>query len=163
MDLIRNWILSVTVCAMIIALAEGMMPDGTVKKIAKLTGGLVLMLGILQPIVHLDYDELFQAANGLPEVEVTIPTAGEDTNTVLIKSIIEEKLSAYVWDKAQALGIACVVQIRCTVNEEAVPVPEEAEVRGLLSAEQQRQMEHLLVQELGIAKEEQTYINEEVT
>ena len=40
MELIRTWILSVTVSAIVIAVAEALMPPGAVKKVGKLTGGL---------------------------------------------------------------------------------------------------------------------------
>ena len=46
MELIRTWILSVTVSAIVIAVAEALMPPGAVKKVGKLTGGLILVLGI---------------------------------------------------------------------------------------------------------------------
>jgi len=163
MEFMRSWIISVTVSAMIIAIAEGMMPSGTVKKIGKLTGGLVLMLGILQPIVRMDYEELFQAANGLSDITLEAQSVQQEGNEEMMKSIIEEELSAYVLDKAQSLGISCKVSIRCVVGEGAVSVPEEAEVRGCLSSEDQRQMERVLSEDLGIMKEKQTYINEEVS
>ena len=57
MTLLRTWILSVTACAMVIAAAEALMPDGAVKRVGKLTGGLILVLGLLQPLVKLDYED----------------------------------------------------------------------------------------------------------
>ena len=59
MELIRTWILSVTVSAIVIAVAEALMPPGAVKKVGKLTGGLILVLGILQPLVTMDYEDLY--------------------------------------------------------------------------------------------------------
>lgn len=38
MTLLRTWIVSVTACAMVIAAAEALMPDGAVKRVGKLTG-----------------------------------------------------------------------------------------------------------------------------
>ena len=46
MELIRTWILSVTVSAMVIAVAQALMPAGAVKKVGQLTGGLILVLGM---------------------------------------------------------------------------------------------------------------------
>lgn len=163
MEFMRSWIISITVSAMIIALAEGMMPSGTVKKIGKLTGGLVLMLGILQPIVRMDYEELFQAANGLSEITLEEQAKQQEGNEEMMKSIIEDELSAYVLDKAQSLGISCRVSVHCVAGEGGVSVPEKAEVRGCLSREERQQMEQVLSKDLGILKEKQTYINEEVT
>ena len=66
MELIRTWILTVTVSALIIAAAEALMPEGAVKKVGKLTGGLILVLGILQPLVSMDYQDLYDMVNALP-------------------------------------------------------------------------------------------------
>ena len=44
MEIIRTWLLSVTVSAMVIAAAEALMPAGAVKRVGKLTGGLILVL-----------------------------------------------------------------------------------------------------------------------
>ena len=66
MTLIRTWLLSVTVSAMVIAVAEALMPEGSVKRVGKLTGGLILILGLLQPLTHLSYDDLYDLVEGLP-------------------------------------------------------------------------------------------------
>lgn len=163
MEFMRSWILSVTVSAMIIAVAEGMMPEGTVKKVGKLIGGLVLMLGILQPLVRMDVEELFLAANGLTSITVETQEEMQTGSEEMLKSIIEEELCAYVLDKAQGLGLSCTLSIRCTIGEDGVPVPDEAELHGSFSSEQRRGMEKLLSEELGIPKERQSYMNEEVT
>lgn len=163
MEFMRSWILSVTVSAMIIAIAEGLMPAGTVKKVGKLTGGLVLMLGILQPIVRLDYEELFLAANGQQNITLESQEAQQETNGALLKSIIEQEAAAYVLDKAQTLGYSCAVSICCELGENNVPYPDRAEIRGLLDQEQRQTIAKLLSEDLGIPKGKQTYINEEVT
>lgn len=163
MEFMRSWILSVTVSAMIIAIAEGLMPAGTVKKVGKLTGGLVLMLGILQPIVRLDYDELFLAANSLQDITVETQVEHKESNNALLKSIIEKETAAYVLDKAQSLGYSCVVSVCCELGEDKIPYPDRVKVRGKLDEEQQKKISKLISEDLGIPKEKQTYINEEVT
>ena len=157
MELIRSWILTVTVSAMIIALAEGLMPQGTVKRVGKLTGGLVLMLGILQPLVQMDYDELFSVANGLGEVVVESQEEQEMQNSEAMKTIIEEELSAYALDKAQTFGLSCTVSITCRLGENNVPYPDRAVIGGLSGETQKQTMMRLLREELGIPDAQQTY------
>jgi len=163
MEFMRSWILSVTVAAMIIALAEGMMPAGTVKKVGKLTGGLVLMLGILQPIVHLDYEELFIVANGLQSITVESQAEQKESSDAFTKSIIEQELGAYVLDKAQTLGYSCTVSITCKLGENNTPLPDCATIHGQLDQEQKRTLSKIISEDLGISKDKQTYIYEEVT
>lgn len=161
MDLMRTWILSVTAVAMLIAVAEGLMPEGTVRKVAKITGGLVLMLAVLQPLVRMDYDTLFQAANGDAQVEVFGAQAQQQASGEFLKTIIEDEVRAYVLDKAEQLGYHCEVSITCQLGEDGVPVPATATVQGLSDPEQQRVLRMLLREELGIAYEQQTYLGEE--
>jgi stage III sporulation protein AF len=163
MEFMRSWIISVAVSAMLIAIAEGLMPAGTVKKVGKLTGGLVLMLGMLQPIVRLDYEDLFLAANGAANITMETKEEQQESNDALLKSIIERELNAYVLDKAQSFGYSCTVSIFCELGENNVPYPDRAEIRGLLAEEQRQKITKILSEDLGISKPKQTYINEEVT
>ena len=39
LELIRQWLVGITCAAMVVALAEGLTPPGTIRKIGKLTGG----------------------------------------------------------------------------------------------------------------------------
>lgn len=158
----RGWILSVTVSAMLIAVAEGMMPSGSVKKAARLLGGLVLMLGILQPIVRLDIDTLFRAANAQSALRVETRVALEEESDEMMKSIIEAELCAYVLDKAQDLGIACAVSIVCTQGENRALLPYSAEIRGLLIGGQQASLARILREDLDIPTERQAFYHEDI-
>ena len=119
MTLLRTWIVSVTACAMVIAAAEALMPDGAVKRVGKLTGGLILVLGLLQPLVKLDYDDWLD--------DLPAQTAGAVTQEELegaayapMKSIIERELSAYIVDKGAQLGVTCTAQVVCETGEDGV-------------------------------------------
>ena len=122
MELIRTWILSVTVSAIVIAVAEALMPPGAVKKGGKLTGGRILVLGILQPLVTMDYEDLYDMVTALPAGAI----AQEEAQThqyEAMKGIIEEELEAYIVDKGEALGADCTAQVTCTPGEGEVPRP----------------------------------------
>ena len=80
MEIIRTWLLSVTVSAMVIAAAEALMPAGAVKRVGKLTGGLILVLGILQPLVTMDYEDLYDMVSSLPAGAISQETLEEKTS-----------------------------------------------------------------------------------
>lgn len=162
MEFMRSFILSVTISAMIVALAETLMPEGIVKKVGKLTGGMVLVLGILHPIVRLDYDELFLAANNLNEVTVETQEEGIEANDLLLKSIIEEELSAYILDKAKRKGYSFAVSVACEIDEEGTVVPKRAEMRGVFTEAQKEGMTWMIKEDLGIPEEDKIYVYEEV-
>ena len=104
MELLRQWLVGVTCAAMIIALADSLTPSGTVRKVGKLVGGLVLLLAVLQPVLTFDYSAMaiaatdYQAAFGAYDLEL------EETNLDLMKTIIAERTGAYILDKAEAFG-----------------------------------------------------------
>lgn len=110
MEIIRTWLLSVTVSAMVIAAAEALMPAGAVKRVGKLTGGLILVLGILQPLVTMDYEDLYDMVSSLPAGAISQETLEEKTYEPM-KGIIEEELSAYIVDKGEQLGASCSAQV----------------------------------------------------
>ncbi len=146
-----------TVSAMVIAASEALMPDGAVKKVGKLTGGLILMLGILQPLVTMDYEELYDTINTLPAgalIQEKIETQVHDP----LKGIIEQELATYIVDKAEELGAECSAVIVCQTGE--VPTPERVTITGLLTGEQKRALSQYVTEELGVGPENQIYWNE---
>lgn len=160
MELIRGWILSVTVSAILIAAAEALMPAGTVKKVGKLTGGLILILGIVQPLVSLDYEDLYDLVMALPAGAISQQTIEERTDETM-KGIIEEELSAYIVDKGKELGAECTAQVTCAPDEEGLPVPVQATVTGSLTSAQKMALSQYMEQELGLPREAQIYRTEE--
>lgn len=104
LELIRQWLVGITCAAMVVALAEGLTPPGTIRKIGKLTGGLVLLVSILQPVVELDPAALTRS---LTEYKLELGAYSaqlEEENGELMKSIIEEQSAAYILDKAAPTG-----------------------------------------------------------
>ena len=160
MELIRTWILSVTVSAVIISVADSLMPDGAVKKVGKLTGGLILMLGILQPIVTMDYDDLYDMVNAFPVGSIWQEDLEESVSAPL-KTGIEAQLAAYIADEAAALGADCTAEVLCRTDENGVPIPVGVTVTGKLTPTQRAALSQTLTGELGIPPEQQTFLCEE--
>lgn len=156
MDIIRSWILSVTVSAILIAAAEALMPAGAVKKVGKLTGGLILTLGIIQPLVSLDYGDLYDLVMAVPVGEVSQEGLEERTWEPM-KELIEQQLSAYIADKGRQLGADCTAQVTCDLAEGGVPVPTGVTVTGQLTPEQKTALSRYMDQELGLPREVQLY------
>lgn len=161
MELIRTWILSVTVSAIVIAVAEALMPPGAVKKVGKLTGGPDPGAG--HPPTPGDHGlrGSLRHVTALPAG----PIAQEEAQThqyEAMKGIIEEELEAYIVDKGEALGADCTAQVTCTPGEGEVPVPTQATVTGDLTPAQQEAMSRYLEQELGIPSQGQIFDSEEV-
>lgn len=70
------------------------------------------MLGILQPLVTMDYEDLYDMVSSLPAGAISQETLEEKTYEPM-KGIIEEELSAYIVDKGEQLGASCSAQVVC--------------------------------------------------
>lgn len=157
MTLIRTWLLTVTVSAMVIAVAQALMPEGSVKRVGKLTGGLILILGLLQPLTRLDYDDLYDLVNSLPAARQgeVLQDGGE-----IWKEGIEQELASYIVDKAARMGVTCRAAVTCRLGENGVPVPETATVTGSLTPGQKETLSACLEQDLGIPPAAQRFAEE---
>ncbi|MBR5792565.1 MAG: hypothetical protein IKY34_05615 [Ruminiclostridium sp.] len=160
MELLRTWVLGVTAASLVFAVAEAIMPRGTVKKVGKLTGGLILVLVLLQPLSGLDYQDLYDQVMSLPAVSLTQQTLEEQTNRAL-ETGIEEELAAYIAEKGAELGIPCTVWVNCVPDVEGVPIPMGVEVTGPVTQAQKEALQALIAQDLGVGPEGQQYISEE--
>ena len=163
MELIRQWLVGVTCAAMIVAVADSLTPKGTVKKIGRLVGGLVLLLSVVKPLMGLDYSVL---AMSTVTYQQAADTLGEDlskTNLDLMKTIIGEKTGAYILDKATALGADCQsVTVTCELGEGEMPYPSAVTVSGALTQGQRSALSKVIEADLGIPAARQSFESGEV-
>ncbi len=155
LELIRQWLIGITCSAMIVALAEALAPPGAVRKAGQLTGGLVLLVAVLQPLVHLDPAALTRS---LTEYKLDLSlydTTLEEENGILMKSIIEEQSAAYIQDKAAQLGIPC--QVRVEAEGEEWPVPQTVTIAGTLTPDQRAALSRQIEADFAIPEERQCY------
>lgn len=157
MDLIRSWLIGVTVAAMIAALADCLMPDGAAKKIGKLAGGLLIVVAILQPVIGLDYETMSGILTDYRMESEEYSNALETENIRLMKIIIEEQTAAYIQDKATELGIVCTAEVTCRTDDEKTPYPASVVVYGELTQEQIRTLSRTIEGDLAIEAENQRY------
>ena len=157
MDFLCDWMRGITVAAIILSLADSLMPDGAVKKIGKLTGGLLLMIVVLRPFLSLDYETL---AGSIANYKFEVQQHGaqvEVINTRLKKLIIEDRTGAYIQDKAGQLGLECTVEVDCRVKDDELIFPAAVVVYGDLTENQVSQLSRLIESEIAIPKDMQRF------
>lgn len=146
MGAIKDWLLSVTAAALIVALAQALIPEGAVKKISALIGGMVLLTVMMRPVATLDLEALTQwTAAYVPAEDTQTDQGGQ-----MMKSLIAQKTSAYIVDKGAALGTSCQAAVQVETDESGWPVPWEAEITGALSPEQRSALSQAMEEDLGI-------------
>ena len=157
MDFLRNWLVGITAAAIVLALADGLMPEGSVKRIGKFAGGLLMMLAIIRPVLSLDYDVLAGSiANYRYEVQ-EYSTSLEVENERLKKIIIEDRTGAYIRDKAVELGISCTVSVQCRVDENDQLYPASVTVCGDMTQKQMEELMRTIEMDIAIPSEQQKF------
>ena len=157
MELIRSWLASVVMVSMLLGVVRLLTPKGSVQKIASFTGGLILLLALLQPLVEVELTEL------IPDVEVYREEVGERRDELAkeeekhLEQGIAERTAAYISDKAEAMGAEVSVQVKTDLSPEGVPFPVEAELAGDYSPE----LAEYIERELGIPAEGQVWYEDE--
>lgn len=154
---IRNWLLGVTCAAMVLALAESLAPEGGVKRVCRLAGGLVVLLAAISPVVKLDTADLSRITEDYRAAAEEYSQALEEENEFLYESIIAENAGAYILDKAEALGMVCTVSVTVARDQADIPYPESTTVRGAWTQEQREALSRILETELGIPTQRQHF------
>ena len=156
-EMVRSWLIGVTAAALVVALADCLAPDGAVKKIGKLTGGLLLAVAILQPLVGVDYASLSGILTNYRLEAEGYSNALETENLRLVKSIIEEQTAAYIQDKAAALGVDCTAEVTCQADDNGSLYPASVIVYGELTREQTDALSRTIEGDLAIPAQNQQY------
>ena len=156
-DFLRNWLIGIVGAAIILAVADSVIPKGSVKQIGKLAGGLVMVIAILRPVLNFDYEILAGAlANYQYDVQ-QYSIALEIENERLKKIIIEDRTGAYILDKANELGLDCSVKVQCLMNVNEQLYPASVTVYGELTQEQKEKLMRIIEAEVAIPAEMQKY------
>lgn len=157
MELVRQWLLSVTCAALMAALADGLMPKGAVKQVGKLVCALVLLCAVLRPVLCVRLPDTGQLLSGVGGKVEDSRTRLEQDSGQMLKTLIERECGAYIVDKAATLGAVCRAQVECKADATGVWMPDRAYVAGPLDDGQRKKLTALVHSELGIHPERFVY------
>jgi len=157
METIRGWLIGITATAMIAALAENIAPEGSVKRIVKFAGGLLMIIAMIRPVMHLDFSNLSSILTDYHIDSAGYSKALETKNSQLIKSIIEDETSAYIQDKAAQAGASCSVEVVCMCDDAGNLYPGSVCVTGDLTETQTEALRRLIESDLAIPAQNQQY------
>ena len=151
---LREWLLSVVTVALLVSVAQSLIPEGSIRKIASFTAGLLLLAALLQPLLRSELGRLQldfgKYADDIGKRQAEL----EQTQEEELASIIAEQTQAYILDKASELGLEDIhVRVQVQTQEDGVPCPWAAELEGPWSEE----LSLYLEQDLGIPKERQVW------
>lgn len=150
MDWFRTWLLGVISASLILAVLDGLIPKGTVRSIAHFTGGLVLILVILQPFSQIDTDSWKQQYNGYDQQIEEQLAVYEENRLDELGTIIETETAAYISDKGMTMGVTCHPKVTTQLRDN-LPYPYEV----TLDTAWNTALSNYITQELGIPPDHQ--------
>ncbi len=161
MEAVRQWLLSVTAAALVLALAEALAPEGGAKRVCRLAGGLALVLAAAGPVAGLlDGGAAGQAVQSWREEAGRYERELEEGRDLFYLTIIEEETAAYIVDKAAQLGAACSARTECR-RDGGLYLPQRVEVTGAVPPPLQSELVQIIVRDLGVPEEQIDFSEEE--
>lgn len=124
MSFLRTWLFGIVATAMTLSILYALVPKGTFLTVAKCTGGLIMLLVVIRPLLALDLEGLHVDYR---EWERTVQQQTDDytaANQEEMTAIIQQETAAYISEKAAALGLACHPEVTCALRD-GVPFPAE--------------------------------------
>ena len=153
MGAVREGLTALVAVTLLLTAAQALVPEGTLRRLSGLIGGLILLVTVLRPLLGVDLERLDLGLedyeDAIQERQAELEAAGKSQLT----GIIEDRTAAYISDKADALGIAVTVRVTARPGPDGVPLPWQAELTGPRSPELAACMDR----ELGIPPERQVW------
>ena len=150
---LREWLTSIVVVTLLLSVAQMLVPEGSIRRVASFAGGLILLVVLLRPVLGADLERLRLDLDGyereLQNAREELSSAG-DTE---VAERIAERTAAYISDKADALGLEVTVRVEAAAGPDGVSLPEKAELTGAFSQE----LADFMARELGIPAERQVW------
>ncbi len=145
MSVLKTWLFGIVAAAMVLSILYALVPKGALLTVAKCTGGLIMLLVVLRPLLALDLEGVTMDYH---DWQQTIQQQTEDytaANEREMETIIQRECAAYIQEKAAQLGFSCQVQVTCRLRD-GVPFPAEV----MLDIPKNTALSQLIAEDLGI-------------
>ena len=116
---VREWLTSVVAVTLLLTVAQTLIPEGNIRKIAAFTGGLALLAALLQPVLRTDLSRLELDLDVYSQAVEERRTELEEAREEELALVIASQTEAYILDKAQGMGADVRVQVE--LGEDGVP------------------------------------------
>lgn len=146
----KGWVLDILTVAMVCRILLLLLPK---KELTELICGVLLTVVLMHPLTGLRLESFPDIQQFLPESPECLLAAGTETAAAAKSAYITDRYEAYILDKAKAMGADIQPQIQ--IDEDWLPVS--ACIRGDMDPQIQKQLEQILIRDMGITKENQQW------
>lgn len=156
MDNIRQYLLSIVAAAVIAALAVSLVDKkSTHAAIIKLLASVFLSITVISPWTKIQFDDLSSYFDSLELSAGSIAEEGSNMASKETAAIISSRMEAYILDKASSLGFHPEVTVVLTESPPYTPCS--VTLRGTASPYAKNRLQQIILNDLGIPEEEQSW------
>ncbi len=157
MEALRSYFLSVTAAALLCGILNALVQDKTgAGKMVKLICGLFLAFTVIRPVANIQIEEMALLTEDISRQAQEAADAGEEFAQDAMQSRIKEEVEAYILDKANSMHLELEVEV--TVGGDTQLLPESVCITGSISGSAKRELQSMIEDDLGIAKENQIWM-----
>ncbi len=157
MEAVGRYIVSVSAAAILCGILKSIFPSKSANAaLLNLALGIFLSLVAIQPLAKIDLEALPAITDDYLSEAQAASAQGQFMSQASMADIIKSRTEAYILDKALALQADLTVEVTLSTGDP--PVPESVRLTGSLSPYAKRRLETIIHEDLGIPKENQTWI-----
>ena len=153
----RVWLIGLLSVSLILTVLSTLLPEGSVKKIAGVTGGLVLLLVVLRGIVRLDLSNIRLSYDSCAREISRQMERYREKNRSQLEELIAHRTAAYISEQAQTFGLMCSPQVETEQTEEGVFVP----VSVTMDIPYHAGLSQIVAEDMGIDAQHQKWLTSE--
>ena len=154
---LREYVLGIIAAAVICGIVLCFAEKSREGPLLKLICGLVLVFSLVEPVLNISAGD-WQALGINFEAEARdAAEKGRSQGESKVRILIKQETEAYIMDKARKMDLD--IQVDVTLSDQNLPAPEAVTIRGTLPPYGRAKLSRILTDELGIPKENQTWIS----
>lgn len=154
---IASYIISVTAAGVICGIISSLLGDkGAISEIGKMLAGIFLAIVIVRPLADIRLSGLEDYLSGLSLDGNAAAEEGWKMAEESMAGIIKSETEAYILDKAASMHVDLSVEV--IVENTSPPSLSGVRLCGAVSPYAKQQLSRMIEEDLGIARERQTWI-----
>lgn len=152
---LRSYIVSVVTAAVICGVVTALAKESGTGPLMRLLCGVFLAITALRPLAQVDLEQWLDLPLPYQQQARHYSAQGEEFARAAKAQRIMQETEAYILDKAKALRAEITVQV--VLRETGEPLPQTVILTGRISPYAKAQLQRILEEDLGIAKEQQQW------
>ena len=130
MTALVTWLTAVASVSLLLSLVRLLVPKGALGDTAAFIGGLILLIVMLEPLVHIDPAAVSLDTQAYRQAVEQRRQALTQAQAAEWKRRIEADIETYISDKAQTMGLSIQIRITAQAGDDGVPMPVLVELTG---------------------------------